>query len=351
MAGAWYCTRQAVKEALDVKETARSDSQIDRVIGSSSRAIEGMLRRKFYPQTATRYFTWPPDQPGRSYRLWLDEDEIISLTSLVSGGVTISSSDYFLEPANQGPPFNSIEIDLSSSASFQSGDTRQRSIAATGLFGYRNDEEVVGSLSAELAASESATASITFSTADIGVGDILRIDNERIIVTARVMVDSTQNLGGAGLAASASDTTVPVSDGTAFGPGMILLLNAERMLVVDVAGNNVIVKRAWDGSVLAVHATNADIYTLTGVDVARAQLGTTLALHTTSSVVYRWVVPELVRNLCIAESVNTLLQEQSGYARVVGSGESARNASGDGLEDIRKRALETYGRRLRHGAI
>lgn len=351
MAGAWYCSRQAVKRALDVKETARSDGQIDRAIGSASRSIEGLLRRTFLPVTATRHFRWPPEQPGKSYRLWLDSSEAISLTTLVAGGVTIAAADYFLEPANEGPPFSSIEIDLSSSASFSSGDTSQRAIVATGLFGYRNDEDTVGALSGSLAASESATASITFTVSDVGVGDILRIDSERVIVTALTMVDSAQGLGGAGLTARDSDVTVPVTDGTAFGAGMVLLIDAERMLVVDVAGNNLVVRRAWDGSVLATHAAAADIYTLTGVDVARAQLGTTLAVHSDGAAVYRFVVPELIRDLCIAEAVNTLAQEQSGYSRTPGSGETAMAASGAGLADIRNRAVEAHGRRYRGGAI
>src|SRR5690606_22447868 len=55
----WYTTRETVKAALDYKETARNDAQVDRAIESASRAVEGLLHRRFYPETATRYFDWP----------------------------------------------------------------------------------------------------------------------------------------------------------------------------------------------------------------------------------------------------------------------------------------------------
>jgi hypothetical protein len=59
----------------------------------------------------------------------------------------------------------------------------------------------------------------------------------------------------------------------------------------------------------------------------------------------------LIKQLCVAEALNSILQETSGYARVVGSGDNEREASGKGLRDIRDQALSTYGRMARTGAI
>lgn len=349
--GVFYCSREDVKSALDFAETARNNGRVDRAIESASRDIESLTLRRFYPQTATRYFDWPDQSSSRPWRLWLNADELISVTAITAGGVVIAAADYFLEPANSGPPYSRVEIDLASAASFSSGDTHQRAIAITGEYGHSAQEEAVGALTGALAASLSATASVAFTTADIGVGDILKIDDERVTVTARTMVDSTQNTGGA-LAASMSDVTVPVTDGGDFLVDQVLLIGSERMLVVDVAGNNLIVKRAWDGSVLAAHTTNADVYTLTGVDIARAQLGTTLAAHSSAAAITRHVVPGPIRNLCVAEAVNTLQQETSGYGRTSGSGETEQDASGAGLEGLRAQVLRSHGRgRVRVGAV
>lgn len=348
--GIWLATREDVKRALDVAETARSNAQIGRAIGSASGRVEGQLHRKFRPRLATRYFDWPNHQYSRTWRLWLDDNEVISVDTLVAGGTTISADDYFLEPANSGPPYTHVEIDLASSAAFASGSTHQRAIAITGLFGHSNDEEQIGSLSANLAAGASSTASVTWTTADVGVGDVLRVDSERMVVANRTMVDSTQNIG-ADLTAAANDVTVAVTDGTGFDVDEIILVDSERMLIVDIAGNNLTVKRAWDGSVLAAHTTGADIYALTGVELTRGQLGTTDAEHLSGATIHKHLVPDTVRDLTIAEALNTLLQERSGYARTAGSGESEILVGGRGIADIRREARAAYGRNARSRAV
>jgi len=350
MATAWYATREDVKGALDSAETARNNGQVDRAIASGSRAIEALTHRRFYPQLAVRYFDWPNPNSRTAFRLWLDADEVITVTSLTAGGVAIPATDYFLEPFNSGPPFTHVEIDLDSPSAFSSGGTRQRAIAITGTFGHSAAEEPVGALTASLAADPAATATATWTTARIGVGDILRIDAERVIVTERTMVDSTQNLGNT-MTASAGDVTVQVSNGTAFTAEEVILVGSERMRIVDIAGNNLTVKRAWDGTVLAAHSSGVDVFTLTGVELDRAQLGTTLAAHSSGATIYRHVVPDLVRDLAIAEAVNQLQQETSGYARVIGEGENAREGTGRGLFDLRRDTMAAYGRQARARAV
>ena len=137
--GVRYTTREAVKTATDQAATARLNARVDDAIESASRTIDNTMHRKFWPQTETRYKDWPPPQRSRSWVLWLDEDELISVSALSSGGVTIPSGDYFLRP-DTGPPYNRIEIDLASSSAWSSGSTHQQAIAITGVFGYRNDE-------------------------------------------------------------------------------------------------------------------------------------------------------------------------------------------------------------------
>jgi hypothetical protein len=358
MASIWYCTREDVAGALDVKVTARSYRQLDRAIESGARSVEGRLHRTFRPVLATRYFDWPDRAYPSPWRLWLDGDEVISVTTLTAGGVVVPSTDYFLEPANSGPPYRRIEVDLASSSVFSSGSTHQRAVEVLGLFGFRNEEEQVGDLTSGLDADLADTASATWTSPHVGVGDVLRIDSERLIVIEKTMVDSGQNTGGA-LAASVAATTVLVSDGTAYAVGVELLIDAERMLVVDKAGNSLVVKRAWAGTVLAAHSGGADIYTMTGVELARAQLGTTLAAHSSGADIHRHLVPGLVRELNVAEAINTLQQEGTGYARRSGIGEdrgggrqnSVAEASGRGLDDIREQAEIAFRRKARNRAI
>ena len=351
MTSYWYCTREDVQRALDSKNTARNADQIDRAVGAATLSIEGLTHCRFYPQTGTRYFDWPNYQYARPWRLWLDSNQVASVTSLVSGGVTISSNDYFLRRSDDfdEAPYNYIEIDLDSSSAFSSGSTHQRSIAVTGVFiNCAADESPAGATAEAL--DDSETGLDITDSALIGIGQIIKVDSERMVVTGKSMLDSGQNTAGA-LTASVSDVTVPVGSGAAFSVGEVILIDSERMLIVDIAGNNLTVKRQWDGSVLATHANPSDVYALRTLTVVRGALGTTAATHLTAAPIVKHVVPTLVRNLAIAEALSTLLQEGSGYARQAGSGENARDVSGVGIQALRDAVYTAFGRKARIGAI
>lgn len=338
-----YVTREAVKSALDVKQTARSDAQVDRAIAAASRAVEARLRRRFYPEIGTLHFDWPTSRSRTSWRLWLDANELISVTSLTSGGTTISPADYFLRRSDDRdePPYDQIQLDLGTSAVFDTGDSHQRNIAITGVFGYCADEEATGSLAEALDDSETEV-DVTDSSL-IGVGDLIRVDDERMIVTGKTMLDT--GVTASALEARAGDVSITVSTATgAPTVGEMILIDSERMLVVDRAGLVLTVKRAWDGSVLASHASGASIWAPRTLTVSRAVLGTLAASHEEGAAVARHVPPALVTELTLAYALNNLLQSQSGYARTAGEGEYAREFTGRGIRALEKDAFRAYGR-------
>ncbi|CAM5250906.1 hypothetical protein SGLAM104S_01631 [Streptomyces glaucescens] len=343
----WYATREEIKIELDVKETARSNARIDRALDDASRAVEGLCHRRFYPEIATKYFDWPASQGGTSWRLWLDANEVISVTSLSAGGVTIPSTDFFLEPNQYGPPYNRIEIDLDSSAAFGGGDTHQRNIAVTGLFGYRLDETTVGATAEALDASETSIDVDAATSAAVGVGSLLRIDSERVIVTGRSQLDTGQTLAGSGLTAQNNSVTVTVQSGAAFAAGETILIDGERMRVDDIAGTTLVVTRAWDGSTIAAHSAGAAIYAPRSLAVERGVLGTTAATHSSGATVHRFDPPGPVRQFVIAEAINDLLQGRAGYARTAWTGEYEREVVARGLKELRERVYASHGRKAR----
>ncbi|MFG3276240.1 hypothetical protein [Streptomyces luteogriseus] len=349
--GVWFATREDVMRALDVKLTARNARQVDRALESASRDVEALCHRTFAPTIATKSFDYPGPQTGRLWRLWLDANELISVTTLSSGGTTIAAADYFLEPQPYGPPYNRLEIDLDSPAAFSSGDTHQRAITVTGLWGYRNDESTVGALGAAVASTTATTLTVdAAASAEVGVGSVLRIDDERLLVTNRTMADTGQNVGGSGLTAQQNSVSVAVTDGSAYAVDEVLLVESERMLVVDIAGNTLTVKRGWDGSVLAAHAAGVDIYAPRTLTVARGALGTTAATHADAAPVVRWDPPGLVQDLAIAEAVNRLTNEQGGYSRTRRTGDggtSERAMDQTALASLRTQAYEALGRKAR----
>lgn len=337
--GAWYCTREDVKAALDAGDTIRSNAQIDRLIEGCSRSIESLTHRRFYPELATRSWPWPDRQLGTSWRLWLDGNEIISVTTLTSGSTAII--DYFLEPQRYGPPYSSIDLDLSGTGSYGGGETFQRDVTVTGLFGYSDDSVAAGALAEALDATETAV-DVTDSAA-VGIGSILKVGTERMIVTGKTLATTGQT---GTLTAAKSATALAVTDGSTFVIGESLLLDSERVRVLDIAGNTLVVERATDGTVLAAH-TAATIFAARTLTVTRGALGSTATTHLTAAAVSVHLVPGPVRDLCVAEVLVRLAREQSGYARTVGTGEGQRNASGGDLADLRKAVVRSHGRRMR----
>lgn len=337
-----YTTREDVKSAMDSAETARNNAQIDRAIAAASEGIDDRCRRRFFPTIDTVEFDWPDDQSPTSYRLWLNQHELISATTVTSGGETISSSDYTLYPAG-GPPFTRLEILLSSSAAFGGGSTHQKDISITGVFGYRADTAPAGLLAEALDSSETSV-DVTDSSV-IGVGQLIKVDSERMQVTGKTMLATGQTLQ-APMTQADNNTGCVVTNGGAFAVGETILLDTEKMLIEEIAGNTLIVRRSWDGTNLAAH-TAPTIYAPRTLIVERGVLGTTAAEHETATAITKHVPPYLVRDLCIAEALNTLYQESSGYARSVGKGESAREMYARGLRDLRTQVDESLARRTR----
>lgn len=347
----WYTTRERVKRALDVKETARNNALVDDAIDAASRGIEELLHRRFYPEIATRFFDWPNQEYSPTWRLWLDGPELISVSELVSGGTVVTADEYDLRRGDDlvEPPYNRVEINLGTEGFFDVGDTHQKSIEITGVWGFRVDETPAGALAEDLDASETAVDVTAACSALVGVGSLLRVGDERMQVTGRSAVDT----GAVCSDLTASNASVSITGVTAGKVAVdeTILVDSERMLVVDVAGTTVTVKRAHDGSVLAAHTGSPAIYAYQTLTVERGVLGTVAATHSTAGLLYRFDPPRLIGQWCIAEALNDLLQQSAGYARTSGEGDNERELSARGLKDLRDRAVTAYGRQLRIGSV
>jgi hypothetical protein len=348
----WFATREDVRSALSSASTARDDAQVDRALASATVAVTELCHRDFAPVLATRYFDWPSQQTARSWRVWLDRNELISASLVVSGGVTIPSTDYNLEPVNSGPPYDCIETRLDRPSAWQAGDTHQRAVAVTGWFGYADDAAPAGTLAAALSSTTATAVTVSDSTA-VGVGDLLRCGDERMTVTDKSLVNSGQTLQTP-LAAQKNDVLVLVVDGTLFRKGEVLTVGAERMRVRDIAGNTLTVERAWDGTQLDPH-TGTAIWFPRLLTVVRGAAGTLPASAPSGTALTRWAPPGLVRTLAIAEAMSTLFSEQAGYARTVraqaGTGNRSVAAVTIELDLLRNRAYAALGRQARIRAV
>lgn len=342
--GTLYSTVEAVRSAMGSKPTAADTRRIISVIEAASRDADSATGRPegaFRPQVATIATEWPDWQTTEAHRLWLDATTAISVSTLTSGGVPIPAADFFLEPQQYGPPYDRIEVDLSSSSALSVGDTTQRAVSITGLLGYRDDREAVGTLTAGV--SSAATTFPLSGGAVAGIGDQLVLGDERVEVTGRSWSASGQTLSSA-LAASAAGTTLAVATPSAFAVDEVLLVDGERMLVTDVTGSSVIVRRAVDGSVLGAHASGATVYAYRSYVVTRGASGTAAVAHSGGDAVERHVVPGQVQEYVIALAVTHLLSGASGWSREYGP-QGAGTKLGAGVDTLRRSLTEAFGRR------
>ena len=343
----WYVSREAVKQAASVFGTERN-ARVDDIIEGESRRLDRVTRRFFIPQTLTRLFAWPQPHGIRADQLILDQD-LISVTTLQTKAqddspTTISSDDFFVEPVNEGPPFSRIEIDQSSDASFESGDTPQRSISVAGSWGFSNDTKASGTVASGLASSASAVSMVCSDASLIDVGDTLLIESEQVFVSERVAAAEPNNdlIDGA-LTATQSQVGVTVDDGTRYSAREIILVDSEQMFIDSISSNTLTVRRAFNGSVLAAHSNDAPVSVFRTLTVERGVNGTTAATHANSTAVTKYMPERDVATLVRAEVVAIVAN--------VGAGEGAIEFKGTSLEKLRKETYRRYTRNFVRTAV
>lgn len=335
--GVLYATVERVKLDGDLRG-ADLTPQIARALESASRSIDGFapgrgrLGRRFYPEIATRYFSaLNVDATGT---LSLGRHELAAVpTTVVNAGTTLTINTDYVPWPQEGPPYNALRF-LTSGA----WSSAFRGVAVTGVWGFNTEEAPAGTIAEDLDISETGVDVSDVSA--IGIGTIVRVDTERMIVTDKTLITSGQNLATP-LTAFNDDVIVAVANGAAFRPNEVITLDAERMLIGSIAGNTLIVQRAYDGSLLDAH-TGSTIYVPRTLTVQRGALGTTAATHTSGAAIVRHVVPALVESLAIAEALDQIQQESGAYAGT--SGEGGAVPVGAGLPGIRADAEQAYRR-------
>ena len=355
----WYISREKFKTATNISGGQWNDT-IERVIEASSRDVDRWTRRHFIPKTQTRLYRYPQPRPGLASVLWLDQD-LLSVTTLQTKAqntspTTISSSDYFLEPNNPEPDgntrYNRIEIDLSSTAAFEGGDTPQRSISVAGSWGWSNATQSAGAVDDSGGISASDTTLIVSDASKIDVGDTLLIDSEQIFVSDRsfaargsILLDEGSDLSGTN-----STVTVTIDGSHGIVAGEVIRIDSEQMKVISVSTNDLTVIRAWDGSVLASHTNNTAIHVNRTLTIERGVNGTTAASHSDDATISKYTPDSDISRWCMAEAIATYHQEHGGWGTSIGTGGGASELDGRELSQMRQ-SMVAYYRKIREGVI
>jgi hypothetical protein len=365
-----YCTREETRRAADVQLASYSDARIDRAIQSSADDVDRLLSRNFMLNDTTVAFDWPNYQYAYPWRLWLDAAELADVTVNVpvvnSGGVIIPNSAIFWGNPAYNPstgenryPYTYFELDRSQNYSFGNGPTPQREIKITGSFGYWRVFEPAGQLAASMGSSDS-TATVNDGNTP-GVGDMMLIDNERMLVTDSAFSTLSAGFSTGIVNAFPSDNT-GVTTATLF-KDEVIQVDSELMLVTQVGpqANTYLIKRAWGGSTIQTHSPSANIYARRLLSVTRGVKGTLATTHSNNAPITILSIPGTVKQLAVAYSIVSVTQEVSTYSAVQSSrttGESAlghatpfaavrEQQPGAGIASLEMRALRSYGRQAR----
>jgi hypothetical protein len=322
----FYATVEQLQAAADIKSTSNETDRLRRLLDSASRKVEQRCHRHFYPLTEVRTYHLTSGGAG----FWLNSD-LLSFTAATEDGTAVVVADIEVSPA--AAPYSWIGL---------SGVD----ITITGDWGYSNDTTPAGALAEALDASETGV-DVTDSSL-VGIGDLLICESEKMIVTHKTLLDTTANLA-ADLTAVVSDNEVTVNTGSLVKAGEVITIDAERMRVLSISGNDLQVVRAFDGSPIAAHTGTLDVYAPRTLTVERGAAGSTAATHSDTTVLTRNVAPAVVSEATLAEALVAYAQETSAYARVIGSGDNQRESGGVGLEAARKE-LTRY-RRVRMASI
>jgi hypothetical protein len=367
---ACYATREQVRRAMDVQQAAYTDTVIDRKLQSASGAVDRLCMRKFYPLLTTYHWDWPNYQYAYPWQLWFDQRELAGDPQFAPGGQIVSGSflaspipitvgQYIMLPED-GPPYTHFQLRRDTNAAFGYNTTPQWDVAITGYFGYWLQTEVAATLAAAVTSSMQSTVTVT-ANGLIDAGSTLVLGNERMLVTNNSYVSTSIVTISGGTNASAADNTIAVADGTQFAAQEVILIDSEWMLIQTIIGNNLIVKRAYSGSVLATHNTGATIWAKRQLTVQRAFLGTAASTYSINASVSIDIYPELITDLTIAEALTGLIQEPQGYANTQqrtwygqtqrGQGQQAESFPGPGLPDLRDQVIDAYARKARSRVI
>lgn len=344
--GAYYASVQEMQATLDFNESAYNTFQIKSALAQATDLTDAYLHRTFFPFIETRKKDWYPEGPATPWRLWLDGSEVISISSFSSGGVVIPPANYMLEPNASGPPYDRIEVNIGTNSVLQSGSTWQQAVSITGTWGYTDRVDAAGTLAASIVSASATTMTVSDSSR-VGVGNLCLVDSEYVVVTDRALTTSSQTLQSA-LTALNSNNTVAVTTGSAFNAGETITLDSEQMLILAISGNNLLVRRAYNGSVLAIHS-GSTIFVPRLYTISRGQCGSVAATHSNGATVSVQWIPPAAKALCVANA--GWLYQSNASAWQTATGDNPRGQfSLKHLADLRTQAESLVGRsgRTRH---
>ena len=246
---------------------------------------------------------------------------LLAVSSLVNGDDTLVSTDYLLRPNGRmwvDGPYTQLDVDPDS-ANLSAWYAEADSVVINGRWGLYEKSEDTGANTGASEQSVSSTSLVTTNGSKVSPGMVCLIGTEQELVTGYGAVTASVTTLAEDL--DLVEEEISVANGALLSVGEIVRAGFEQMKILDINGNTLYVRRGWNGTKKATHASASALDVYRTFTVVRAVNGTTAAVHSAGSDIYRYLVPEDVRILCV--EIATLMRRKAlgGFAGKSGNSE------------------------------
>lgn len=311
MSARLYCTLAELLTDLNRPGVRDEEAALNRIRAASD-WIDRHIGR-FIPVTESRSF----DGRG-TLHLWIDP--LLAITSVTDDGSALAGTDYLPYPLEKhwpNGPYSRLTIDPDSPRSVWTNE--ESAIEIAGRWGlYEEAVATAATVQNNPLASNGLSLQVS-NGAKVGPGAVLLVESEQLLVTAtEAPSDTTANLAEA---LDNSEEEWDLDSAALINVGEILRVEFEQVKVLDKATNTIAVKRGWNETKVVAHNTGLDVFAYRTFTVQRAVNGTTAAAHNQGVAISRYIAPYDVNWLCRQISGLMLKKAESGFAGKVGNAE------------------------------
>lgn len=308
-----FCTLAELEEDLGLNGSER-EAKVYPKIEAASAYLEKEIGL-FLPVTAARTL-----RGSGKTKLYLPKG-LLSVTSIVDDGNTLTTADYMLMPNQRhwaNGPYSWLEVD-EDATNLSAWNSDADGVVITGEWGLYDLSEDTGANVGTGGQTDSATSLLATDGSKLSPGLVAAIESEQQLITATGSpTDSTANLGAA--ITDEHDVFLTLDDASLVNPGEIIRVDLEQMKVLDTneSTEQIYVVRGWNKSLQTTHSNAADVYVYRTFTVERGINGTTAAAHSAAVDIYQQMIPADVNQLCRKIAGRMLKDSQSGYAGLIG---------------------------------
>ena len=298
----------------------------------------------FIPVTATKRYDGTGD-------IDLTVAPLLAVTSIVDDGDSLVSADYLLYPRNrwwENGPYTRIRTDPDATT-LNAWSLEEDIVVVTGRWGLYEESGSTDATVQNDPLAADGTSLIVDNGSKIRPGLVLLIAAEQTFIESTgTTTDSTADTAEA---VDNSEEAIDTSDGTKVAIGEIIKIDNEKMLVLDIQSNTIVVERGWGGTTRAAHNTSVNVNVYRTFTVKRGVNGTTAAEHAQDVAISKYIPPWDVHYLCKQMASIMSKKAESSYAGKTGSVELGEVFYHNEFpKEVLKDIKSVYLRAKRHGA-